>query len=578
MALQTGQILDGKYRIIREIGHGSMGAVYEGENILIHRRVAIKVLHPAIAARGTTVQRFEREAQAAGRIGSDHIVEVLDLGSLRDGSYYMVMEFLEGITMAKRIRSKGRLTPREVVPVAQQLLTGLEAAHQAGIVHRDLKPDNVFLQESRAGQADFVKVLDFGVSKFNPLNAEEQMELTRAGAVVGTPFYMSPEQAKGARDVDPRSDLYSVGVILYEAITGQVPFHAGTFNELIFKIVLETPPPPEHFVPDLDPAFGRIIRKSMAREPTERYQSAAEMRDALSVWLHTGNDVMPAARGAGAPLPPPPERGRATHPPPPPQRSTTPVPSEREVDENAATRIVDSSPLARASKPPPPLPGASKPPPPLPGASKPDPAKAGASKPPAARAPKPAAPEDDDPAMMMPETPTPVRGIPGLRPLTSKKNMVVFAAVGAAVLALTAGGIAAVVVASPKGPSADATTGSASASVPTSMPQQTATAERIAEAPTTASDAPPASAQPVASASSSATAATQPTEAVAVADPTPQPSATADAPHKGKHSKAAADPPTAAATSAPAAEPAPTATAGVGKTKGKRGRDYATEL
>ena len=301
MSLQIGQILDDKYRILRELGSGSMGAVYEGENIRIKRRVAIKVLLGAVARRADVVKRFEREAQAAGRIGSEHIVEVLDLGTLPDGSFFMVMEFLEGMTLGEHIRQKGRLTPREVAPIAQQILTGLEMAHEARVIHRDLKPDNIFLVKEHAGQKNFVKILDFGVSKFNPLNAEDGMSMTRTGAVVGTPFYMAPEQAKGSRDIDHRSDLYSMGVILYEAITGQKPFHAGTFNELIFKIVLETPPPPEQYVPDLDRAFSGIIRRAIAREPDERYQHADAFRNALYVWLHTGRDD-----SAAEPLPPPP--------------------------------------------------------------------------------------------------------------------------------------------------------------------------------------------------------------------------------------------------------------------------------
>ena len=544
MGMQTGQIIDGKYRIIREIGHGSMGAVYEGENILIHRRVAIKVLHPAVAAHGNTIQRFEREAQAAGRIGSDHIVEVLDLGSLRDGSYYMVMEFLEGITLTKRIRSKGRLGPREVVPVCQQLLTGLEAAHHAGIIHRDLKPDNVFLQESRAGQADFVKILDFGVSKFNPLNAEENMDLTRAGSVVGTPFYMSPEQAKGSREIDARSDIYSVGVILFEAITGQVPFHAGTFNELIFKIVLETPPPPEHFVPDLDPAFSRIIRKAMSRDPSDRYSDAAEMRDALSVWLHTGNDVLPAARpGVGMP-PPPPVRGRAAPPPPPRQRATVPMPllDVEDVDENAQTRIVSAPPAPRP-------------------APQDDNVKTRI-----VSGPPPEVRSDDRRDLRLPGGPG------GHRAGASRRSLLGLGAVVAAVIALTAGGIAAVVLASP---GSSASNGTPTTAASTAAPTASATA--LASA--TASAQPSASA--LASTSATETAAAATATAMAVADSRP-PTTPADEPRPsaGRRKPATtADPPATTSPPAPTATPAPSAAgSSTAKTKGKKGRPIQTEL
>jgi serine/threonine-protein kinase len=287
--MHPGQVIDEKYRIVRRLGAGAMGAVYEGENTRIHRRVAIKVLLPELALRHNALERFEREAQAAGRIGNEHIVEVLDLGVLPNGGYFMVMELLDGVTLADRIRGRGRIEPREIVPIVQQVLAGLEAAHRAGIVHRDLKPANIFLLTEHAGQRDFVKVLDFGVSKFSPLH-DDGLGLTRTGAVVGTPYYMSPEQAKGQRDLDARTDLYSTGVVMYEAVTGQMPFHATTYNELIFKIVLETPPPPELFVPDLDPVFARILRRTMARDRDDRYGSAAELRDVLSRWLHTGRD------------------------------------------------------------------------------------------------------------------------------------------------------------------------------------------------------------------------------------------------------------------------------------------------
>jgi serine/threonine-protein kinase len=293
MSLSTGDVIDGKYRIVRLIGEGGMGAVYEGENIRIHRTVAIKVLHAGVAENADAVQRFEREAQAAGRIGSEHIVEVLDLGNLPDGDRFMVMEFMDGDSLSARITNRVRLTAQETYPIARQILEGLAAAHGAGIIHRDLKPDNVFLLKSRGGQADFVKLLDFGISKFSALSGESGFSMTRTGAVMGTPYYMSPEQAKGAKGMDHRADLYAVGVILYECVTGRVPFNADTFNELLFKIVLETPQPIEQVVPDSDPEFNRIIQRAMAREPGIRYQTSREFQEALDAWAN-GIGVAPA--------------------------------------------------------------------------------------------------------------------------------------------------------------------------------------------------------------------------------------------------------------------------------------------
>src|SRR5262245_56662080 len=284
MSLSTGDVIDGKYRIVRLIGEGGMGAVYEGENIRIHRIVAIKVLHAGVAENQDAVQRFEREAQAAGRIGSEHIVEVLDLGNLPDGDRFMVMEFMDGDSLSARIQSRGRLTANDTYPIARQILEGLAAAHGAGIIHRDLKPDNVFLLRSRGGHADFVKLLDFGISKFSALSGESGFSMTRTGAVMGTPYYMSPEQAKGAKGMDHRADLYAVGVIFYEAVTGRVPFNADTFNELLFKIVLEEPRPLEQIDPTIDAGFAAIVAKAMAREPALRFQSANEMQNALAMW------------------------------------------------------------------------------------------------------------------------------------------------------------------------------------------------------------------------------------------------------------------------------------------------------
>ncbi len=284
MDLDVGHVIDGKYRIVGLLGKGGMGSVYEGENVRIRRRVAIKVLHAKTADKTINVQRFEREAQAAGRIGSDHIVEVLDLGELDGGDFYMVMEFLDGENLAERFQRCGPMQAEALFPIVAELLEGLGHAHQAGIVHRDLKPDNVFLLREKKGMADFVKIVDFGVSKFRPIGPES-VEMTRTGAVVGTPYYMSPEQAQGSRDIDHRTDLFAVGVILYKGLTGRVPFTAESFNQLMFKVVLEDAPSIETLVSDVDPLVVAIVKKALERKTDARYQTAQQFQAALLDWL-----------------------------------------------------------------------------------------------------------------------------------------------------------------------------------------------------------------------------------------------------------------------------------------------------
>lgn len=317
-----GTTLDGKYRIVRELGTGGMGAVYEGENVRIRRKVAIKLLHASVSSQSEAVMRFEREAEAAGRIGSDHICEVLDLGILEDGTRYLVMEYLDGETLGSRIKRSGRMGPLMTIPIMAQVLDALGAAHAAGIIHRDLKPDNIFILPVKGGVPDFVKILDFGVSKF--AQSSDEMNMTRAGAVVGTPYYMSPEQARGTSQIDARSDIYALGVLLFQATTGQVPFQAQTFNELLFKIVLEPAPPPQQYAPDLDPEFSAIIQKAMAREPPHRFQSCAEFKEALLGWM--ASRVGPSAmQMGGRPLTVPPGAGLRA-PTAPPGTSNPPGP------------------------------------------------------------------------------------------------------------------------------------------------------------------------------------------------------------------------------------------------------------
>jgi len=285
MLFEAGHVIDGKYRLVRLIGTGGMGAVYEGENLLIRRRVAIKILHAGSTGNADAVRRFEREAQAAGEIGNDHILEVLDLGSLDNGDRYMVMEYLDGETLAARIERHGRLTPGQIAPIARQFLTALASAHAAGIIHRDLKPENIFILRTKAGRVDFVKLIDFGISKFSRPFNEGELRMTRADAVLGTPCYMSPEQARGARETDVRSDIYSCGVILYESVTGRLPFEGESFNDLMFKIALSDAPSPLTFVPSLDPDFAWLINHAIARAPESRFASAQEFAEALDDWM-----------------------------------------------------------------------------------------------------------------------------------------------------------------------------------------------------------------------------------------------------------------------------------------------------
>jgi eukaryotic-like serine/threonine-protein kinase len=286
MSLEPGQILDGKYRVGRLIGEGGMGTVYEGENTRIGRRVAIKVLHAQVASMPEFVERFEREARAAARIGSPHVCDVLDLGDLPSGDRYIVMEYLDGVSFEDRINARGKLTAAQLAPIAFELLEGLGTMHVARVIHRDLKPANVFLARSPSGRGEVVKILDFGVAKLQPFEGEVGT-MTQTGTMMGTPLYMSPEQARGARDVDGRTDIYAASVMFYRALAGVLPYTADTLNELLFKIVLEEPKPIREVAPEVDEVFAAIVHKGLSRDVEQRFQTAREYQEAIAAWGKT---------------------------------------------------------------------------------------------------------------------------------------------------------------------------------------------------------------------------------------------------------------------------------------------------
>jgi serine/threonine-protein kinase len=261
-----------------------MGIVYEGENVRIGRRVAIKVLHAHVASSPEFAHRFEREARASARIGSPHVCDVLDLGDLPNGARYLVMEFLEGESLEDRLATR-RLTAVELAPIAFDILEGLRTMHLAGVIHRDLKPANVFLVRAHMGKGDFVKILDFGVAKIQTFAGDANANgMTSTGMMMGTPLYMSPEQARGARDVDARTDLFAASVIFYRALTGRLPHAGDNINELLFKIVLEDPPSIRQIAPEVDEGFAAIVAKGLVRDANERYASARDYQAAIAAW------------------------------------------------------------------------------------------------------------------------------------------------------------------------------------------------------------------------------------------------------------------------------------------------------
>jgi serine/threonine-protein kinase len=273
------QLVAGKYRLTQLLGRGGMGSVWEGIHTSLGTRVAVKFIESEYADSREARNRFENEARAAATLRSKHVVQVFDHGVMDDARPYIVMEFLAGEPLDRRLDRVGRLSPTETARIVLQVCRALAKAHEAGIVHRDLKPENVFLVWDDEDGADIVKVVDFGIAKFSNANIG-MSSATRTGSVLGTPYYMSPEQARGLRSVDYRSDLWSVGVIAFRCVVGHLPFDGEAVGDLLVKICTSPLPVPSQHAP-VPPGFDAWFTRALQREPAERFGSAMEMAEAL---------------------------------------------------------------------------------------------------------------------------------------------------------------------------------------------------------------------------------------------------------------------------------------------------------
>ncbi|MDI1447239.1 serine/threonine-protein kinase [Polyangium sp. 6x1] len=294
----VGQLVDGRYRIERVLGHGGMGTIYACRHVVVGKAFAMKVLRPPRSGQNDGVlARFIREAQTANALKSRHIIETTDFGQLEGGPFYVVMELLEGFDLARAMR-ESRLGPAQLLHVFIQIADTLELVHAHGIVHRDLKPDNVFLVQEN-GDPLFVKLLDFGIAKVLHSGSSE---LTEEGMILGTPHYMAPEQAR-SESVDHRADVYSLGVMMYRAFTGRLPFTAESTIGVITRHAMEAPEPPSRFCA-MDGLLEAVILRCMAKRPDERPQRMAEVsRDLRAIAMKSSGQGWPVPNQAHAPAP-----------------------------------------------------------------------------------------------------------------------------------------------------------------------------------------------------------------------------------------------------------------------------------
>jgi serine/threonine-protein kinase len=322
-----GRTLGGRYRLERKLGEGGMGAVYEAEHTLLGKHVAIKVLLDVFTKQRDVLVRFQQEARTASTIGHENIIDIVDIGEEKDNRWYIVMELLRGHDLAHALRDGGAMQPQRAAFILRQICRALQAAHDKGIIHRDMKPENVFLT-AHQDNADFVKIMDFGISKVK--QAHDNVRLTQTGAVMGTPLYMSPEQARGDPEIDHRTDVYAVGVMAYEMFCGRPPFTGPTYIALLTQHLTQQPPRPSEVCPGIPPAIEAFLLKSLDKDRNRRFASMAEMAAAVSAFTAgpVGAGPYTQAMASAAPRSPTPTGWPGTGPLPamPPPGTAYPAP------------------------------------------------------------------------------------------------------------------------------------------------------------------------------------------------------------------------------------------------------------
>lgn len=293
--MRENKIIAGRYQLIRRIGQGGMGQVWSALCQDDLRTVAIKFLLPSLVTNQKHLTRFMREAIAATAAGrSEHVARVFDSGRLDDGVHFMVMEYVQGRTLREVLQREGRLEPARACDIIIQTCDGLAEAHGQGIVHRDIKPENIMLIRGE-NEREWVKILDFGIAKFRRSPDGATRSLTSKGAITGSPCYMAPERCNGSGILDHRSDIYALGIVLYELLTGRPPFVDRRLNRLLVRIIAEAPAPPRHLCPDLPPGLSSIVLKAIAKDLDQRFSAVDDLATYLGPfsWGRSGKDKSP---------------------------------------------------------------------------------------------------------------------------------------------------------------------------------------------------------------------------------------------------------------------------------------------